>query len=253
MTDITRGKKEILFIVATHGDEGFSVEVLKKLDQTVTEKNYDWIIANEEALKINKRFIDCDLNRVAPGNIKSNKYEERRAAEILAISRKYKYVIDLHGTSANTGIFTIITAPTLENLQLAAILPIKRNVIWQNNRTYGPITKYVKCGVEIECGPKNSSKNINSLYWFLKNFLNSNTSNQLLPIPLREYYRVYGKLSKKLFKKALHKPNEFDSLKVKNENFFPLFVNCYQDISCLKLKRIKYTDLLIKTSYMRAM
>lgn len=122
---------------------------------------YDWIIGNERALLKKERFIDSDLNRSAPGNSKSSIYEERRAAEIIAIANRYNYIIDIHATVSKTGIFTIITKPSLENIIFSTLLPIKRNVFWYSKKGIkkGPISRFCEPpALEMECGPISDKK-----------------------------------------------------------------------------------------------
>ena len=121
-------KKKILFLAATHGNEGFSIPILKKLASKYDLSKFDWKISNPMALDKKKRFIEADLNRVAPGNKDSSKYEIRRAYELMQVFKKYDYIIDIHGTPAKTGIFTIVTNPKKENLILAALLPFQNIV-----------------------------------------------------------------------------------------------------------------------------
>ena len=110
--------KKILFIAAVHGDEKIGVEAINKIQKTKLSEKFDSLIANQKALAQNKRFIDSDLNRIFPGNVNGN-YEEKRAKEITKIAKNYDFVIDLHGTISNTGIFIIIPKFTLANLLLA--------------------------------------------------------------------------------------------------------------------------------------
>lgn len=145
-------KKELLFLAATHGDEGFSVPILDRLNKRF-QGRFNYIIGNERAYERNVRFTDTDLNRSAPGNATSLLYEVRRANEILKIAKNYRSVIDIHGTTANSGIFVIIANPTPVNIALASCLPIRNVVIWavKSSESKGPITQFVSRGVAIEC------------------------------------------------------------------------------------------------------
>lgn len=118
-------------------------------------KNFDWIIANEPALKIGKRFYEQNLNRNAPGDPNSKYFEARRAAEIINLSKQYQYTIDIHGCSNETGIFIIITNITEENLMLASLFNIKKIVFLTSPHCpeqTGALSAYFPCGLEIECG-----------------------------------------------------------------------------------------------------
>ncbi|XOU93935.1 MAG: succinylglutamate desuccinylase/aspartoacylase domain-containing protein [Candidatus Kerfeldbacteria bacterium] len=228
-------RKKILFLAATHGNEGFTIPILKKLTDQKNLSRFDWKISNPEALEKNKRFIDADLNRVAPGNKDSFKYEIRRAYELMQVFKKYDYVIDIHGTPAKTGIFTIVTNPKKENLLLSTLLPFQNIVIWspKNLKKPGPLTQFVDCGVEIECGSKNSVENQNKLYSSLKDFLKKDLSQDQ-----KTFFRVYGKLLKKDYEDKEGKFKEFEEVNIKGEKFFALLVNRYVDITCYKMEKI---------------
>ncbi len=101
-----------LFISATHGDEGFSIKVLDELERKYPKDKYGFerIIGNPKALTKNVRFIDANLNRSAPGKKNSLIYEQRRAFKIMQLTKKFDYVIDLHG-----GRFKL--RPCADNLQ----------------------------------------------------------------------------------------------------------------------------------------
>ena len=111
-------KNRFLLLAATHGDEPSSYEIIKDIRRTykTLNKKFDFIVANPRALRMSKRFLEQDLNRSAPGNIKSKIYEEKRAAEIKKITEKYKFVIDIHASNSKCGIVTIVPFPTIENI-----------------------------------------------------------------------------------------------------------------------------------------
>ena len=155
--------RNFLIITATHGNEAFGVKTMRQIENKFPPKKhcYDWIIGNPRAFKKKARFTQADLNRSAPGNLESKIYEKKLAAKLINLSQKYKFALDIHGTNSKSGIFTLVTNPVLENLLLAASLPIKNIVIWASKSSLknGPITQDTKCpAVEIECGPKNSKE-----------------------------------------------------------------------------------------------
>src|SRR6267154_533327 len=99
-------KSKILIIGATHGDEPIGVNVARKLiRQPGMRKRFDLVIGNPRAFRKRRRFIDVDLNRGAPGRINSSKYESRRASALLRLAKRYRFVIDIHSTTARSGIF----------------------------------------------------------------------------------------------------------------------------------------------------
>ena len=235
---------EILFLTAVHGDEKLGYNILKKLEKEEPRK-FNWLIANEKALKRGVRFIDIDLNRAAPGRKNAKEYELRRAYEIIKIAKKYRYVIDLHDTLAKTGIFIIVTNPKLVNLFLAATLPIKNVVIWAANssKKFGPITQFVKCGVEIECGPRNSKTIKGQLYKIIKSIVKDGIVFKIDSIKSKNWFQVYGKLTKnEIAPTQLKNLKDFKKTNVNKETFYPLLVGQYKDIICYKMKKINFWD-----------
>jgi len=242
-------ENKILLIGGTHGDEPIGVRALQELAKE--RSDFDWIIGNEPALKQNTREFEGNLNRSAPGDKNSPLYASRRAAEILKIAKNYKYVIDLHGTNQQTGIFIIITNSKPENWQLAAKLPIQNIVYWPSFscELSGPLSEFLPCGLEIECGPKNDPKTTEELKKILKNFLNGEkksayrarsafaelrrTQSALICGKRQKVFEVYGSYSGQNINLK-----EFKLTKIENEEFCPLLIGVYPEITCYKMKKI---------------
>jgi len=246
-------KKKILFITATHGNEEFSIEVLNKLERKYSRKKfgYERIIGNPKALEKSIRYTDSDLNRSAPGNISSCIYEEKRAAEIMKITEKFKFVIDIHGSIADCGIVIIISKPSIQNIALSGILPIKRIVIWYTKDCLktGPITQFCKVpGLEIECGPKNNKSIKAKLEKLIEQFLLKGRDMRIEEImdnlKTKEFYVIYGKLPGK--GKGLR---DFKEVTRKQDRFYPFMSsNQYINTACYKMKRVNMEDLFLSLS-----
>lgn len=88
---------KVLVIGGMHGNETLGLEVVK-LFQSKPILDVDTLLANEQAIKANSRFVVQDLNRSFPGDIESEEYEPRRAAEILEKAKSYDVVLDFHNT-----------------------------------------------------------------------------------------------------------------------------------------------------------
>lgn len=238
--------KKFLIIVATHGDESFSIPVIETLKKTFPDK-FDFIIGNPKALQRNKRFIDADLNRVAPGKKSSGLYEVRRACTIMKKAVDYQFVLDIHGTFSQSSIFTIVTNPTPTNINLAYFLPIDRIVIWgskNNGRKTGPLSRFISRGIEIECGSKNSVKTRKELYNKLTSFLDSN-NRDYESMDNKELYQIFGSLKKgEIERQEEKKLKDFQEIIINNQAFFPLLVNQYKDekIICYKMKKLNFYE-----------
>jgi succinylglutamate desuccinylase len=245
-------KNNILFISATHGDEGYSVNVLNELENKYSKRIYGYtrIIGNPKAFRKKIRYLDSNLNRSAPGNINSKLYEERRAYEIMKITKKYKYVIDLHGADSKCGIVIIMCNPTLSNFVLAGMLDIKKIVIWRTKEDLknGPLTQFCEpAGLEIECGRKtdikiqNKLKNV--LYKFIKSYQKINIEKIIDNLKKKQLYVIYDKQNNKV-----DSLRDFKQFKTQNEIFYPFMSNVYPKIACYKMKKIKLEEIFLSLS-----
>lgn len=242
---------KILFISATHGNEEYSIKVLDSLEKKYpkSEYGYERIIGNPKALKRDIRFIERDLNRSAPGDIKSKVYEKKRAAEIMKISEEFKYVIDLHGSNSKCGVTVIIPYPSVRNILLSGLFDIKKVVIWYTKKSYKnvPLTQYCKPpGLEIECGPKKDPKISIALKKVLEKFLRDQEGmgiEQLITrLKNKEFYLVYG-----IYKSKNKITKDFKKIETEKEKFYSFMsANQYPGkITCYKMRKIKFEDLFL--------
>lgn len=244
-------RKVPLFIGATHGNEPIGCNVLKKLSKK--RSDFDWTIGNLSAYEKNVRYVKQDLNRSAPGNLDSAIWEEKRAAQLIDLSKNYTSTIDIHGTDSNTGIFILVTNPTVQNIQLALRFDIKNIVIWPSvtpEMQYPP-SEFFRCGIEIECGSQNKPSTADQLEGILENYLESFTPEiddaQVTSSHLKgkSIYMLMGSVAKEEL--PTDKPlTEFEKITTKNEPWYPLFIDVYedyQDIRCYKLRQLTIEEV----------
>lgn len=165
-------EKSTLLISCTHGNEAFSLPVIKLLANQY--ENVDYLIGNPRALKLGVRYTESDLNRSGPGSKASLKYEERRAKNVIEYASKYKTVIDVHGSGSDCGIFVLVADPSREKIEIAKKLEIKNVVLWPGLLSTGPLTQFIPNAVEIECGPKNDPDVAVELKMVLEKYLQGN-------------------------------------------------------------------------------
>lgn len=227
--------RRTLFVGAIHGNETIGLEVLQRLEQERIISSGDWLIGNTEALSQKKRYLEADLNRIFPGNSYGKLYEERRAQEILAQARPYRFVVDIHGTDDETGVFIIVSNPTLENLSLVEKFDVANMVIWESAsaRVTGPLNQFVKCGIEIECCPQKSETVHGELERVLKKYCLGGIAERP-----KQYFEVYGKL---LDYTGDQEIKSFQEVTVAGETFFPLLVDRYPGIKCYKMRKFRQT------------
>ncbi len=108
--------KKVLVFGGTHGNEWTGIWLVEKYAEYFRNKypklNLEFILANPEAYKINKRFKDEDLNRAFQflNESRPNYFEHNRAREIREkILKEDCFVIDLHTTTSAMGKTIILT------------------------------------------------------------------------------------------------------------------------------------------------
>ena len=79
---------KVLVIGGMHGNETLGLNVVKLFNNNEVD-NVDTLLANEQAIDADCRFVGQDLNRSFPGNTNSKDYEPKRAAQILKLTKKY--------------------------------------------------------------------------------------------------------------------------------------------------------------------
>lgn len=106
---------KVLVFGGTHGNEWTGIYAVQKYAEHFKTKfpklTLEFIFANPEAHKVNKRFKDEDLNRAFQFlNESRSTYEHKRAHEIRnLITKEDVFVIDLHTTTSNMGKTIILT------------------------------------------------------------------------------------------------------------------------------------------------
>lgn len=108
--------KKVLVFGGTHGNEWTGIYVVQKYAELFRKKypmlDLEFILANPEAHKINKRFKDEDLNRAFQflNEKRPDSYEHHRAHELKDMILKQDcFVIDLHTTTSAMGKTVILT------------------------------------------------------------------------------------------------------------------------------------------------
>jgi|GEM_PF-2948011 len=167
------GTGKVLFniIVGVHGDEKSPVKglsLLKKyLKNKKINKGFQVIMANEEALRLNKRFIDKDLNRSFPGS-NNGCLEEKLAIKLRAETIKTEYNFDFHSTptpiKAPYGVFSVYSN------KLGKIMAISGVKNWVFDASESLI-KFAPEAFAIEVGCEVDSKSAQNAFLIMKNIL----------------------------------------------------------------------------------
>ncbi|MEE4244872.1 MAG: aspartoacylase, partial [Kangiellaceae bacterium] len=162
----------ILIVGGTHGNESTGVYIIDSLTnnpQRLAEYpfNVELLLANPEAVKQNKRYLDKDLNRcfsralLAEQNF--SQYESKLAREIVdeigdKDTCKYDLIIDLHTSTANMGVNLVLTKHDDFHFNMMGYLQSKRDdVVVTSEAEMIPdhhfLCALAKCNVIVEVGP----------------------------------------------------------------------------------------------------
>lgn len=230
-------KKKVLLIVVTHGDEQIGLEIVQKLE-SIKDK-FDVLIANPEALKERKRFIDTDLNRSYPGEANSKNYEERIAFRNFEKVKKYEFIIDIHEASSGTDDFVIIPRENVGKKFPIELISLKKVLLWPFPK--GPISQFLENAIELEFGMKNRLRGevIAKATQVVRRFIEK-PEQGIKGKDNKEYFYVYGKESSKNIGN-INLFADFKETAIGKETFLPLLVGQYlkEGIAFYKMKKIK--------------
>ncbi len=103
-------KPVVTLIACMHGDEPFGLTAVDYFkDRLDSYPGLQLVIANEEAIAQNKRFIETDLNRSF--SISSpQSLEEQLAIDLLEAVRLSTFVLDIHNTTSDVLMTPIVTS-----------------------------------------------------------------------------------------------------------------------------------------------
>ena len=171
-SSISRRKiRSVAIIGGTHGNERGGVHLARYFDEQQQHYADKWktlsvkgLVSNIEAVKINQRYVDEDLNRcftMAKLQEPRDSYEYKRAAELNSMlgpkgNSKVDFIFDLHNSTSNTGM--MLCFHHTDNLacevagHLNRIDPQVRLVHWpKGDQPFLPTLG--RSGVTVELGP----------------------------------------------------------------------------------------------------
>lgn len=163
------GKPNFTVIGSIHGDEPAGKKAIEKILNSSLEfkKPVKFIIANEKALKQDKRFLESDLNRSFPGDKSSDNYEERLAAELIEEIGDSK-VLDLHTTHSFEKPFA--NTKRFEDPEMKMIKASGAEYAVKFNGDSGTLTDH-STGIVVETGLQGSKNAVENAVEVIENFL----------------------------------------------------------------------------------
>lgn len=125
--------KRVIIFGGTHGNEWTGIQVISHYQDYLKKKfpqlTLEFVLANPEAHKLNRRYKDEDLNRAFQYlDEERSSYENKRAHEIKRlIDKSACFILDLHTTTSNMGSTLIVSHYNPQNLYLCSQLSRKIN------------------------------------------------------------------------------------------------------------------------------
>ncbi len=161
----------------THGNERTGVSLIEKwkahpecYDKLCPSANVELVLCNPEAVRLNRRYHDFDLNRAFSQTcldmtVEPAPFEFRRARELNKIygpkgaNTRTDLILDVHNTGANMGLCLILSARDSFTMRASAVLTQEFEDAWiyyqPEERSASPYFGTVaKADVCIEIGPQ---------------------------------------------------------------------------------------------------
>lgn len=228
---------KIIINIATHGDEKIGVAVTKNLKKLNIKKNTLAIqVANKRAFRLNKRFVDQDLNRSFSGK-KNGNYEERRAYELSPIIKSADLIMDIHSTTSSSKDAVVVTKLDKKTMEYVKVIQPKRVLIMNATKNNALISQ-AKIGIAFEYGKDKDLETIRKTTLGIKKLLNYlgiinikiknrkiNTEyfevGSIVPKP-NGFKLIRGIKNYKMIKKgSIYATKKDEKMKAKN-NFYPI-------------------------------
>jgi len=162
---------EVAILGGIHGDEPCGVTAIERLldDPPELERAVALVIANEEAIAADKRYLDEDLNRAFPGDPDGDTHETRLAAQLTEEIGDC-LTLSLHSTQSYGGMFAVINDSNGTARKICPQLSIDTVVdtgVYDEGRIFAGIPQTI----EIECGYQGSARAAENATTITKEFL----------------------------------------------------------------------------------
>ncbi|WP_396612316.1 succinylglutamate desuccinylase/aspartoacylase family protein [Haloferax sp. S1W] len=173
------GTPEVSVVGSIHGDEPCGARAIERLvaEDPDVERPVKFIVANEEALDADVRFLDDDLNRVFPGDPNADSHE-RRLAYDLGREVRGTTAFSIHSTQSYADPFAIVDTVDAISRSILPHLPVDV-VVETNNFADGRLIEHAHT-IEVEAGLQKSDEAAKNAYWLIRAFL---TATNVLPAP----------------------------------------------------------------------
>jgi nucleoside diphosphate kinase len=232
-----RSTNKVSLVCCVHGNEVFGKDVFDNFSAKLAEyPGLTIVLANEKALSENRRFIDSDLNRVFPGDIKGD-YEKRLAAQIMEAIDKDSYVIDIHTTTSPLKLTPIITNLTRGTRKILNQCDSEEVVFMKNGKN--ALIGQFQSGVSFEYGERYAKTN--NVVPGIESMTSALLTGKVLNPRLRKLYKCSSALPK-----HFNVPTDSENFKViEGTNILPflIFEKNYTDYEGFALQSPKVIKL----------
>ncbi|WP_121744627.1 M14 family metallopeptidase [Natronorubrum halophilum] len=149
------GTPELAVVAGIHGDEPCGVRAVERLldERPTVERPVKLIVANEEALERQVRFVDEDLNRAFPGAPDVATHEGQLAARLVD-ELEDCLTFSMHSTQSHAEPFAIVNNVTETAKTVVPQLPVAA-MVETSNFAEGRLFSEVET-IEVECGMQGS-------------------------------------------------------------------------------------------------
>ncbi|MBA3678741.1 succinylglutamate desuccinylase/aspartoacylase family protein [Candidatus Saccharibacteria bacterium] len=142
-------KVKVTLVCCVHGNEKFGKKVfdyfLLKLEKF---PGLSLLLANEEAMKINRRFVDIDLNRSFTSHKNSKLHEAVLAEKIKKVIDPHSIIIDIHTTKTRLKAISIVTNLTTDTKKILKVVPYKEVAYMKQG--FGSLISQYQSAVSLE-------------------------------------------------------------------------------------------------------
>lgn len=189
-----QGEISITMVCGVHGEEVFSHEVflhfVSKIDAFPGLKI---VLANEEAIEKQERYIDEDLNRSFAAK-ECHTHEQKLAQELLKEIQEGEYVLDIHTTISELTMVPIITSLNEATKQVINLTTSEQVVFVESPLADKSMIGQIPNGVSLEYNVA-YAKELNRLKELEELILGLLQNNQVEQ-QIRELYTVTGTIPK---------------------------------------------------------
>ena len=164
------GDPEVAVVGGIHGDEpcgSAAVEAVLEADIEVA-RPVKLIIANEEALKRGRRYVEEDLNRAFPGSPDADTHEGRLAHDLLTEIRGCE-ILSLHSTRSYAAPFALVDEMDGHARSTCPYLSVEA-VVETSQYSEGRLIAYPEV-IELECGLQRSAAAAENARALVREFL----------------------------------------------------------------------------------